>query len=417
MHFGRKWRHATWLALLCLLAQRAVAINVLIDYTYDTTNFFGAGNPSGATAGAQAKAALEAAASFYSTILTDSFSPIQTPATFHSSQSNGQNTWQWTENFVHPATGVSVVVTNDSIAADQYKIYAGARGLGGNTAGIGGPGGFNWSSTPTGTFSQAEINQISSITATFQNQVEKRGQGSGFARWGGAITFDRDGSTSWYYNHLGSPSGSLTDFYSVAIHELGHALGLGASTQWSALVTGSYFYGVNAENQYNGNAIPLAPDLGHWAEGTMSVIYGSSIPQEAAMDPTVLNGTRKRLTALDAGALQDIGWSLGPPPTPPGVNGDYNNNGVVDAADYVVWRKRLNQNVTLPNDTTPGSVTAADYTVWRSNFGKTAAGSGAGDLVANSIPEPSTTTLVVLLILCAGGQRRCRAAICTKCQK
>ena len=65
---------------LCLAAPPAAAINLQIDYTYDTTNFFGSGNPQGAAAGVQAKAALEAAASFYSTILTDSFSAIQTPA-------------------------------------------------------------------------------------------------------------------------------------------------------------------------------------------------------------------------------------------------------------------------------------------------------------------------------------------------
>jgi hypothetical protein len=49
-----------------------------------------------------------------------------------------------------------------------------------------------------------------------------------------------------------------------------------------------------------------------------------------------------------------------------GQTGDFNNNGVVDAADYVLWR----DGGTLQNDPTPG-VQAADYAVWRANFGKT----------------------------------------------
>jgi hypothetical protein len=398
------WQSGFWCLALCLAAQLASAITIQLDYTYDTGNFFGAGNPQGATGGAQAKAALEAVASYYSTILTDSFSPIQTPAPFHSSQFDGQATWQWTENFNNPATNASTVVTNASIAADQYVIYAGARSLTGNTAGIGGPGGFGWSSNPTGSFTQAEINQINATTATFQNQVEKRGQPSGFARWGGTITFDNDGSTTWFFNHLGTPSGNATDFYSIAAHELGHALGLGVSNDWNALVSGSSFFGVNAEAQNGGSAVPLSADLGHWANNTQSFVYGTTTQQEALMDPDLLVGTRKKLTELDAAALKDIGWSVAPAP---GVNGDYNGNGVVDAADYAVWRKRLNQNVTLPNDITPGMVTAADYTVWRANFGKLASGSGSGALLATgAIPEPASGTLATLLAICIYFNRR-----------
>jgi len=101
--------------VLCLIAEPAAAITLQVDYTYDTSNFFGNGNPQGATAGAQAKAALEAAASFYSTILTDSFSAIQTPPQFHSSQGTGVWTWHWTENFNNPSTNSSVVVTDATI--------------------------------------------------------------------------------------------------------------------------------------------------------------------------------------------------------------------------------------------------------------------------------------------------------------
>lgn len=62
----------------------------------------------------------------------------------------------------------------------------------------------------------------------------------------------------------------------------------------------------------------------------------------------------------------------------PIVSGDFNNNGVVDSADYVVWRKGL------------GTVyTQADYGIWRAHFGQTA-GNGTGDSAIAAVPEPAT---------------------------
>lgn len=75
--------------------------------------------------------------------------------------------------------------------------------------------------------------------------------------------------------------------------------------------------------------------------------------------------------------------------TPVGVPGDYNGNGTVDAADYVLWRNGGN----LQNEgVTPGSNTAEDYTYWRSRFGATA-GSGVG--AATAVPEPAAMMLVL----------------------
>jgi hypothetical protein len=51
--------------------------------------------------------------------------------------------------------------------------------------------------------------------------------------------------------------------------------------------------------------------------------------------------------------------------------GDYNDNHVVDGADYVVWRKFLSQNVSIPNDETDGMVTQEDYNLWEANFNLT----------------------------------------------
>ncbi|MEX0612881.1 MAG: PEP-CTERM sorting domain-containing protein [Pirellulales bacterium] len=387
MRHRQRQQLAFALLALCLATVPAPAITIQLDYTYDT-GFLAPGS--------QARASLDAAANFFSNILNDTFSTIQTPPKFVGS-SGGMVVWQWTMNFGNPSNTNPVVLTDPTVNADQYRIFAGARNLSGNTLGIGGSGGYSWSSTPTGGFTSGEITQINQTTTNFENAVERRGETSGFARWGGTIAFDSAPPSPWHYNPTTMPSGGVTDFYSVAIHELAHALGFGERdddpgnvTPWESFVSGTSFFGSNANAEYGG-AVPLSGDLSHWASGASSVVYGTSISQEVAMDPELTTGTRKRFTELDAAAMKDIGWTVVPPPA---LFGDYNDNGIVDAADYVIWRKRLNQNVTIPNDMTPGMVTATDYTVWRTNFGDTPSG-GTGSAVAG-VPEPSGTALMLL---------------------
>jgi hypothetical protein len=89
---------------------------------------------------------------------------------------------------------------------------------------------------------------------------------------------------------------------------------------------------------------------------------------------------------------------LNPPSA--GVPGDYNANGLVDAADYVIWRKNSGTAFQLTNEvagTTPGQVTTDDYDAWRARFGNTS-GSGLG---AASVPEPSAA-LIAICFLGAG---------------
>ena len=71
--------------------------------------------------------------------------------------------------------------------------------------------------------------------------------------------------------------------------------------------------------------------------------------------------------------------------------GDYNNNGMVDAADYVLWRN----GGPLANEVdNPGTVNAQDYTEWRARFGNSVA-SGAGASANATIPEPATTVMLI----------------------
>jgi hypothetical protein len=72
--------------------------------------------------------------------------------------------------------------------------------------------------------------------------------------------------------------------------------------------------------------------------------------------------------------------------------GDYNQNGIVDAADYVVWRDKLGSVTSLPNDDTPG-VDQDDYNRWRAHFGQTT-GSGSGASANSAVSEPATLLLL-----------------------
>jgi hypothetical protein len=77
-----------------------------------------------------------------------------------------------------------------------------------------------------------------------------------------------------------------------------------------------------------------------------------------------------------------------------GVFGDYNHNGTVDAADYVVWRDTLNQSDDdLAADGNGNQqIDAGDYDVWASNFGRDA---GTAQLVNHIVPEPAAWILLL----------------------
>jgi hypothetical protein len=115
--------------------------------------------------------------------------------------------------------------------------------------------------------------------------------------------------------------------------------------------------------------------------------------------------------------------------------GDYNRDGSVDAADYVVWRETLGETspnldpitfkvISLGNMAANGAVTGncnhttpncevideADYDVWRANFGRTvsasAAGSGGIASGSASVPEPATAAPALLAAMILGCLRR-----------
>jgi hypothetical protein len=254
-------------------------LQVLFDYRYDN-GFFS--DPT-------RRATLEQAGRDISTRLnaTADFTPI-TPS--------GGNTWSATT--FHPSDpDQQVRVSNLSVGQDQIVVFVGGGGGHGGEAGLGGFGGYS-----------------ASGNSAWFDTLRTRGR-SGFATWGGSIAFDP--GINWNFT-LAAPGGSQTDFYTVATHELGHVLGLGISSQWTGLVSGTQFTGANARAANGGANAPLsASNPGHWQQGLTS--FGAAV----SMQPYVSAGTRVAFSPLDFAALADLGWEVSataggvsPPTTP-----------------------------------------------------------------------------------------------------
>ncbi len=100
-------------------------------------------------------------------------------------------------------------------------------------------------------------------------------------------------------------------------------------------------------------------------------------------------------------------------PEPLALPGDFNKDGVVDAADYAVWRKLLGQvGPLLAADHTglggipDGTVDQLDFNLWRANFGETL-GAGAGSRMRASgvaTADPAVPEASALALWLLGGQ-------------
>jgi hypothetical protein len=94
---------------------------------------------------------------------------------------------------------------------------------------------------------------------------------------------------------------------------------------------------------------------------------------------------------------------------------DYNEDGVVDAADYVMWRK----GDPAADGNNNGMIDIGDYNLWRLHFGELAPGAGATvGLSSGAIPEPASAILLAvgaLVMLFAGDWltlRSLRSKVC-----
>ena len=251
------------------------AVDIVFDYSYDSSGFF---------ADASRMSILEQAAGDIEARLTNETWTALTPG--------GMNSLKL--NFFDPGNfyGSSVLVTNPLIAADTLRIYVGATDLTDGSLGV------------------ASVGYGYGGDASWFNQVNERlNSATNYDPVGGSITFDAapDGS-SWYFGASAPQGGDSYDFYSVAVHEIFHILGFGTSNAFDQDVSDLSFVGEHVQGLMGG-PVALYND-GHWAE---RLVYDGQVP---VMVPALANGQRRYATELDYAALADIGYTVTPVPEP-----------------------------------------------------------------------------------------------------
>ncbi|HVY72214.1 MAG TPA: hypothetical protein VHH73_19935, partial [Verrucomicrobiae bacterium] len=141
--------------------------------------------------------------------------------------------------------------------------------------------------------------------SSWNKAFSARDDTNSFTSIGGSIVFDPDGP--WYFDP--DPStveefGDTYDFYSLAMHELGHILGFTRGTRaFAARTAGETFVGTNAVALY-GRPVPLASDVNH---------YPNELEwkgQQVGMAHLIYYDERRPFTDLDWAAFDDIGYQI-----------------------------------------------------------------------------------------------------------
>ncbi len=233
-------------------------MEIVFDYRFDTDGFFD--DPG-------RRAALEAAGDIWGNLLQDDFPTV--PAGIEFSITNPTTQQEET------------VVLSEEI--DDLLIFVGSDSLHEPTIAEAGPDGFD---------ARGDV-----FSRRISNDYRNTGPVTNFEPWAGRITFDSN--VDWDFS-LENPDESLTDFITIALHEIAHILGIGTSAIFEELGAGGSFEGVNALQVNGGEPIPLTEDLSHVEDG-----FGDRV----LLDP-IYNGGRNLPTELDLALLADIGYEI-----------------------------------------------------------------------------------------------------------
>jgi hypothetical protein len=193
------------------------------------------------------------------------------------------------------------------------------------------------------------------------------------------------GDATWSHSMLGSAAwanlGSTGDFNHAASATL--AVGGPEDTGHTWLSTAA-----------------LVSDLQSWLDAPASNYGWALVNANEGMNQSIKTFYSRSATQNISGVANSLNLSWRPTLTiafVPPPTGDYNGNGVVDAADYVVWRNTLGQSASPAgadaDGDRSGTIDDGDLTYWRARFGNIPNGTAT----SATVPEPAIGSLLFVI--------------------
>jgi hypothetical protein len=260
-----KSMHFYLVILLLNAGLQSFAFHIAFDYTYDTNGFFAA---------TERRITLQQAASVFETRIQTVLEPI-TPA-------NGN---QWTLSFTDPGSGLKTVVTNLTLLENTVRIFISAGDLGSNHLGF------------------SDFGYTYAGNSEWLSLFHRRINLTNYNIIGGVISFNS--TLDWHFETNFMALGTITtnqyDFYSVAVHELGHLMGI-TKKGMEGHSTNDAFIGPTVTNLFEG-PVPLTSDY-HIQPNTR--YRGNTL----IMVPVISPGNRRIFTEIEFAILSDIGYAV-----------------------------------------------------------------------------------------------------------
>lgn len=238
-----------------------MSFEIEFDYRFDDTNFF---TP-------EKRAILEQAGDIWSSYIQDDFAPIAVGETLSLPVNNTQ------QDIVleQPIDDLLIFVKYSDLSPNENFL---ARG---------------------------------SFAANFivGSDRQQRIQGADFEPWLGKIEFNQTAGDRLFFDDTPQTSNDIRadqqDFLSLALHEIGHVLGIGVSQAFSDQVENGEFTGEQSVSLNQGNPVPLDEQNGHVQEG-----FTLDPESDALLDQLFTTGERNLPTDLDLAILADIGYEI-----------------------------------------------------------------------------------------------------------